>query len=54
MVDIAVNHLAATNTDISDSALSAKSDGKLLFTQQKDFHPACNIQWGNQQSEQTW
>lgn len=54
MVDIAVNHLAATDIDITNAALAAKSGGQLLFKEQRDFHPACDIQWGNQLSEQTW
>ncbi|KAI9634322.1 putative alpha-amylase AmyA [Dioszegia hungarica] len=52
MVDIAVNHLASTDTDISDAALARKSDGKLLFQKESNFHPACGINWGNQESEQ--
>lgn len=54
MVDIAVNHLASTDTDISDAALARKSDGKLLFQKESNFHPACGINWGNQESEQKW
>lgn len=54
MVDIAINALASTDTDISDEALRRKSDGKLLFQHQADYHPACGINWGNQESEQKW
>jgi len=54
MVDVAVNGLAATDTNISDEALAKKSGGKLLFKQEKNYHPACDINYGNQESEQKW
>jgi alpha-amylase len=54
MVDVAISALASTDKDISDAALAKKSDGKLLFQKESDYHPPCNINWGNQESEQKW
>jgi alpha-amylase len=54
MVDMQVNDLVSTSTDISDSALASYSDGELLFKNESDYHAACSISWGNHQSEQTW
>ncbi|KAI9634323.1 putative alpha-amylase AmyA [Dioszegia hungarica] len=55
MVDLAVNHIASTNTDISDSALASKSDGKLLFKKESEYHPVCKINYDDKKSvEQCW
>ena len=52
MVDVVPNHLASTTTDISDDALDTKEGGRLMFKQESDYHPACDIQWGDADSEQ--
>lgn len=54
MVDFAVNHLASLGKDISDSALASQSNGKLLFKQQKFFHPQCDINYNSETSVQQW
>lgn len=54
MVDLAVNHIASTNTDISDSALASKSDGKLLFKKESEYHPVCKINYDDKKSVEQW
>lgn len=52
MVDVVPNHLASTTTDISDEALATKEGGRLFFKHNSDYHPPCDIKWGNADSEQ--
>lgn len=54
MVDVAINALASTSNDLSDSALASAEGGNLLFKHQDNYHPACDITWGNSNSEETW
>jgi hypothetical protein len=54
MVDFAVNHLASLGTDISDASLRSQSGGKLLFKQEKYFHPVCQIDYKSETSVQNW
>ncbi|ORX41302.1 glycoside hydrolase superfamily [Kockovaella imperatae] len=51
MVDIAVYALASNTGDISNAALAADNGGALLFKDQADYHPKCNIKWGDHDSE---
>ncbi|WRT63393.1 uncharacterized protein IL334_000298 [Kwoniella shivajii] len=52
MVDIAINSLAATNYHIDSNTLSSINNGDLLFKDPSNYHPRCNIQWGNHTSEE--
>ncbi|KAJ7935184.1 putative alpha-amylase AmyA [Mycena leptocephala] len=50
MVDVALNQLASTSSDISRAQLLA-DEGPLLFQNTVNFHPPCDIVWGNRTSE---
>ncbi|KAJ6546233.1 putative alpha-amylase AmyA [Mycena vulgaris] len=50
MVDLALNHLASRSSDISPDQLAA-DEGPLLFKQTANFHPPCDIVWGDRTSE---
>lgn len=52
MVDMALNHLASTSTDISSATLASDAGGTLLFKDPADYHKPCGIQWGNHTSEE--
>ena len=54
MIDLAINDLASLSTDISDSQLASDDNGTLLFKDQSDYHPPCDIDWGNHTSEMDW
>jgi alpha-amylase len=53
MVDVALNQLASTSSDISRAQLLA-DEGPLLFQNTVNFHPPCDIVWGNRTSEAVW
>lgn len=46
MVDVAVNHAAATSSDISNAALERAAGGKLLFKKTENYHPVCKMEYG--------
>ena len=52
MVDIAVNGFASTSNDISSEGLNTDANKPLLFKNTDNYHPSCNIQWGNHTSEE--
>jgi alpha-amylase len=54
MVDVAINALASTQNDLSDSALASAEGGNLLFKHRDNYHQECNIDWGNGTSEEVW
>ena len=54
MVDVAVNALASTQNDISDSALAGAEDGNLLFKHQDNYHSRCSIDYSDQSSIEKW
>ncbi len=54
MMDLVLNNLVSESTALTGSQLLADDNDTLLFKSQADFHPPCNIQWGNRTSEQLW
>ncbi|KAJ6593404.1 alpha-amylase AmyA [Mycena capillaripes] len=50
MVDVALNQLASTSSNISRAQLVA-DEGPLLFQNTENFHPPCEIVWENRTSE---
>lgn len=54
MVDVAMNALASTQNDLSDSALASAEDGNLLFKHGDDYHSSCNIDYNDENSVHNW
>ena len=54
MTDVAINAFASLSTNISDSVLQSDDNGSLLFKETADYHPSCNIKWGDHDSEMKW
>jgi alpha-amylase len=46
MVDVALNHAAATSSDISTDALKRAAGGKLLFQKTENYHEKCEMEYG--------
>jgi hypothetical protein len=54
MVDIAINGLATRSSDASAASLAASNNDHLLFKDASDYHPKCDVDWGNHTSEMDW
>ena len=54
MVDLAINDLASTSSDLSANTLSSDDSSTLLFKDPSEYHPLCGIDWGNHTSEMDW
>jgi len=54
IVDIALNHLGATDDNITNSALAAKAGGQLLFQEEADNHPSCAVDYDDDGSIKKW
>lgn len=52
MVDVALNHAAATSSDISNAALEKAAGGKLLFKKTENYHPKCEMHYGAGETDQ--